>query len=54
MGRREFFKFLGALALSREVNIGSEERETAEQRALKAIEGPTTGLMHLYSRVMSI
>ena len=54
MGRREFFKFLGALAISREVNIGSEERETAEQRALKAIEGPTTGIMDLYSRVMSI
>lgn len=51
LSRRDFYKFLSALAVSREVDIGSETNEDVYDRAVKSLEGPTKGIIDLYSRM---
>ena len=51
LSRREFYKFLGALALSREVDIGSETGEDRFDRAIKSVQGKVEGVSDLFSRM---
>ena len=51
LSRREFYKFLGALAISREVDIGSETGEDRFDRAIKDVQGNVEGVSDLFSRM---
>jgi hypothetical protein len=51
ISRRDFYKFLGALAVAREVDIGSETSEDTYDRAIKALQGPVEGIADLFSRM---
>ena len=51
ISRRDFYKFLGALAAAREVDIGSETSEDTYDRAIKGLQGPVEGIADLFSRM---
>ena len=51
LSRREFYRFLGALAISREVDIGSETGEDRFDRAIKGVQGKVEGVSDLFSRM---
>jgi hypothetical protein len=51
ISRRDFYKFLGALAVAREVDIGSETTEDRIDRTVKALQGPVEGIADLFSRM---
>ena len=51
LSRREFYRFLGALAISREVDIGSETGEDRFDRAIKDVQGKVEGVSDLFSRM---
>ena len=41
MSRREFYKFLGGVAVARKfIDVGSETRESPENRVIKKVRGP--------------
>ena len=54
ISRRDFYKFIGALAVSRSYDIGSELKEKKEDRAIKKIQGEVTGLTDLFGRVFAL
>ena len=55
MSRRDFYRFLTALAVSRSyVDVGSELNEDATDRVIKSIQGPVTGLTDLFSRTFAL
>jgi len=51
ISRRDFYKFLGALAVTREVDIGTETSEETYDRAIKGLQGPVEGIADLFSRM---
>ena len=51
LSRRDFYKFLGALAVAREVDIGTETSEDTYDRAIKGLQGPVEGIADLFSRM---
>ena len=51
--RREFYKLLSALAISREVDIGSELKERPAERAIKTVRGPVKGVEDLFGRIFA-
>tara|TARA_R110001583_G_scaffold11899_9_gene53151 strand:- start:168 stop:3572 length:3405 start_codon:yes stop_codon:yes gene_type:complete len=51
ISRRDFYKFLGALAVTREVDIGTETSEDTYDRAIKGLQGPVEGVADLFSRM---
>jgi len=51
LSRREFYRFLTALAISREVDIGSETGEDRFDRAIKGVQGNVEGVSDLFSRM---
>ena len=55
ISRRDFYRFLSALAVSRSyVDVGSELNESASDRIIKSIQGPVTGLTDLFSRTFAL
>lgn len=51
LSRREFAKFATALAISRNVDIGSETNEDVYDRVIKGLQGPVEGIADLFSRM---
>jgi hypothetical protein len=51
LSRREFYRFLTALAISREVDIGSETGEDRFDRAIKGVQGKVESVSDLFSRM---
>ena len=51
LSRRDFYKFLSALAVSREVDIGSETNEDVYDRAVKTLQTPVEDISDLFSRM---